>query len=1142
MLDKIKEFKPASWAIDNRTSIYLITIFVVLAGVLRYQSLAKEQYPEVVFPQIMVNTVYPGTSPENMESLVSKEIEKEAKAITGVKKITSNSVENFSSVMVEFNTTEDVEKAKQRIKDAVDKATLPSDLPQKPSVIEIDISQMPIMNVHIVGNTDLDRLKKYADILQDRIESLKEISRVDIIGALDREIQVNVDMYKMEANNITMRDLEQAIAYENMTISGGTVDMGSVKRNVTIAGQMKDPRQIGNIIVRGGSGAVLRVSDFAEVRDAHKEKESYARLEGKNVITLNVIKKGGENLITSSNAIEKICEEMRKTDLPKEISIKITGAQVKKTEVGLHDLINTIIIGFILVTLILLFFMGTTNAIFVALSVPISMCVAFLVEPAIFTGLLGYKNFSLNFMVLFSFLIALGIVVDDAIVVIENTHRIFANGKVPIIKAAKLAAGEVFLPVLSGTLTTLAPFFPLLFWQGTIGKFMFYLPMTMIITLFASLIVAYIMNPVFAVSFMKPHTEGESHRKITRGFVKTCIVLGIITIISYIVSFGLGNFALTMFGLFLLNKFVLANAAEAFQKKIWVKAQNGYASLMQSFIKTKWRAMGVLGATLVLLIMSVGAFVAFPPNVVFFPTGDPNFVYAYIKLPVGTSAAYTDKVTQEVEKRIFNVLGKDNPLVTSVISNVAVGATDPQSFDLGVNPNMSKVTVAFVEFAERNGKSTTPYLNQIRNAVKGIAGAEITIGQESSGPPTGKDVQIEITGEDFKELAAVSTNLKRYLDSLQIDGVEELKSDLVMNKPELLVEVDRERANREGISTAQIGGELRTNIFGKEVSKFKTANDDYPINIRAQEDQRASVSDVLNSKLIYRDMNMGGQLRQVPMSAVADIKYGVTYGGIKRKNQKRIVTLASGVLTGFNPNKVVEDVKSKLTGFKAPDSVTVKFGGQQDEQAEAMGFLGTALVASMGLIILILVIQFNSISKTLIIFSEVFLSIIGVLLGFVIFRMDMSIIMTGVGIIALAGIVVRNGILLVEFTEILLKQGMPLKEAIVEAGRTRMTPVLLTASATILGLIPLAFGFNIDFVTLFTHGDPHIYFGGDNVAFFGPLSWTMIFGLAFATFLTLILVPALLYLAESIKMRLIKGYSPNKIDNHSITEEPLVTE
>ncbi len=1129
MLDKIKEFGPASWAIDNRTSIYLITLFVVAAGVMRYNSLAKEQYPEVVFPQIMVNTVYPGTSPENMEALVSKEIEKQAKAITGVKKITSNSVENFSSVMVEFNTTEDVEKAKQRIKDAVDKADLPSDLPQKPNVIEIDISQIPIMNVHIAGNTDLDKLKKYADILKDRIESLKEISRVDMIGALDREIQVNVDLYKMEVNNITMRDLEQAISFENMTISGGTVDMGSVKRNVTIAGQLKDPRQIGNIIVRGGSGATLRVSDFAEVRDAHKEKESYARLEGKNVITLNIIKKGGENLITSSNAIEKICTEMRGNELPKEITIKITGAQVKKTEVGLHDLINTIIIGFILVTLILLFFMGTTNAIFVALSVPISMCVAFLVEPAIFTGLLGYKNFSLNFMVLFSFLIALGIVVDDAIVVIENTHRIFANGKVPIIKAAKLAAGEVFLPVLSGTLTTLAPFFPLLFWQGVFGKFMFYLPMTMLITLFASLIVAYIINPVFAVSFMKPHIEGEKHRKITRGFIKTCIVLICITIISYMVNFGLGNFALAMFGLFLLNKFVLADAADTFQKKIWTKVQNGYGNAMTFFIKSKWHAMGVLLATLLLLIISIGAFVVKPPNVVFFPSGDPNFIYAYIKLPVGTSAIYTDKVTQEVENRIFKVIGKDNPLVTSVISNVAVGATDPQSFDLGTNANLGKVTVAFVEFAERNGKSTTPYLNEIRNAVKGVAGAEISIAQESNGPPQGKEIQIEITGEDFKELAAVSTSVKRYIDSLQIDGVEELKSDLVLNKPELLVEVDRARANREGISTAQIGGELRTTIFGKEVSKFKTANEDFPINIRAQEDQRGSISDVLNSKIIYRDMNMGGQLRQVPMSAVADVKYGTTYGGIKRKNQKRIVTLSSGVVTGFNPNKVVEEVQAKITGFKAPESVSVKFGGQQDEQAEAMSFLVGALFTSMGLIMLILIIQFNSISKMLIIFSEIFLSIIGVLLGFVIFRMDMSIIMTGVGIIALAGIVVRNGILLVEFTEILLKQGMPLKEAIVEAGRTRMTPVLLTASATILGLIPLATGFNMDFVKLFTHGDPHIFFGGDNVAFFGPLSWTMIFGLAFATFLTLVLVPALLYLAESLKMRLIKGYSPNKV-------------
>jgi multidrug efflux pump len=1143
MLDKIKEFKPSSWSIDNKTSIYLITLFVLITGVVAYQNLAKEQFPEVVFPQIMVNTIYPGTSPENMESLVSKEIEKECKGISGVKKITSNSVENFSSVMIEFSTTEDVEKAKQRVKDAVDKASLPNDMPAKPTVIAIDISQVPIMNVHLSGNIDLDRLKKYADILQDRIEGLKEISRVDVVGALDREIQVNVDLFKMESNNITMRDLESAIAFENMTVSGGTIDMGNVKRNITVAGQFKDPRQIGNIVVRGGSGAIVRVSDIAEIRDAHKEKESYARLERKNVITLNVIKKGGENLITSSRAIEKMAEEMTETELPKDVTIKITGAQVEQTEVGLHDLINTIIIGFILVTLILLFFMGTTNAIFVAMSVPISMCVAFLVEPAVFTGILGYKTFSLNFMVLFSFLIALGIVVDDAIVVIENTHRIFANGKVPIIKAAKLAAGEVFLPVFSGTLTTLAPFFPLLFWQGVIGKFMFYLPMTMIITLFASLVVAYIINPVFAVDFMKPHTEGESHRKITKKFLYTCLGFVVSIITSYSIGFGAGNLALTFFALFLLNKFVLMNAADAFQKNLWPRVQNAYAGMMNRFLKTTGRAWGVLGVTILVLFGSIAIFTASQPDVVFFPASDPNFVYTYIKLPVGTSAEYTDKITQEVENRVFRILGDNNPLVSSVISNVAVGATDPQSFDLGTNSNLGKVTVAFVKFAERDGKATKPYLNKIRDAVKGLPGVEVSVAQESNGPPTGKAISIEIAGEDFKELSKVATDIKKFLDDAQIEGVEELKSDLVLSKPELLVEVDRARANREGISTAQIGGELRGAIFGKEASKFKTASEDFPINIRAKEEQRQNIGDVLNSKLIYRDMNMGGQLRQVPMASIANVKYGTTYGGIKRKNQKRLVTLSSGVITGFNPNNVVAQVQNKLLDFKAPETVTVKFGGEQEEQAETMGFLGGALLASVGLIMLILVIQFNSISKMVIILSEIFLSIIGVLLGFSIFKMEISIVMTGVGVIALAGIVVRNGILLVEFTEILLKDGMPLKEAIVEAGRIRMTPVLLTASATILGLVPLAVGLNMDFVKLFTELNPHLYFGGDNVAFFGPLSWTIIFGLAFATLLTLVLVPAMLLIAERMKISLFKNYDPNKdARKHFHMDEPENTE
>lgn len=1131
MLDKIKEFKPSSWAINNKTAVYLLTFFILLAGGLAYNNMAKEAFPQVIFPQIMVNTIYPGTSPENMESLIAKEIEKQCKGISGVKKITSNSVENFSTTMIEFNTTEDVQAAKQRVKDAVDKSKLPSDLKDKPTVQDIDISQQPIMNVHVSGNLSLDRIKKYADILKDKIEGLKEITRVDIIGAPQREIQVNIDMNKMAANNITLTDIERAIAGENLTFSGGTVEMGNVKRNFTVAGEFKNPKVINDIVIRGGTGAIVKVSDIGEVRDTYADATSYARLEKKNVITLNVIKRSGENLIKATDEIKDIAKELKETEFPKELDVVFTGETARQTRTQLHDLINTIIIGFILVTIILLFFMGTTNALFVAMSVPISMAIALLVEPTVFTGLLGFKFFSLNFMVLFSFLLALGIVVDDAIVVIENTHRIFNNGKVPIKVAAKIAAGEVFLPVLSGTLTTLAPFFPLAFWQGVIGKFMFYIPITMIIVLFSSLIVAYIINPVFAVDFMKPHTaeDSKNQRKITRGFLITSAVFAVITLLSYVSGFkGFGNFALTMYGLFLLNKFVLHDMSEAFQNRLWPKVQNGYARLMNFLLKTTWRARGVLIATVFLLFGSFALVGLFPPSIVFFPKSEPNYAFAYIKLPVGTDVNYTDKITKDVENRVFNAIDKDREVVSSVISNVAIGATNPQSFDFATSSNLGKVTVAFVEFDKRNGKKTGPILEKIRTALKGIPGAEVSVEQEANGPPTDKQISIDVLGDDYKVLAETATGLKHFLDSCQVEGVEELKSDLNISNPEIVLNIDRARAMREGISTFQIGSDMRTAVFGKEISKYKTDDDDFPINLRLMRDQRDNIGSLLSQKVTYRDMNMQGQIRQVPLNAFSDVSYRNTLGGIHRKNQKRVINIYSNALTGYNPNALVAQLKDKASGFKAPEGVTIDFAGEQVQQQEAASFLSWALMMSIALIVVILVIQFNSVSKMLIIVSEIIFSITGVLLGFVLARMEISIIMTGLGIVALAGIVVRNGILLVEFTEILLKEGKPLKEAIIEAGRTRMTPVILTASATILGLIPLAIGLNVDFVTLFTELNPHIFMGGDSVQFWGPLSWTIIFGLAFATLLTLVLVPAMLLLAEQTKIKVFKNYDPNK--------------
>ena len=1119
MEKKFKEFRPTSWAIDNKTAIYLLTIFITLAGILAYNALPKEKFPDIVLPTIAVSTIYPGASPKNIENLVTKPIEKKLKAISGVKKITSSSVQDMSVIMVEFNSDAVVAEAKQKVKDAVDQAErdlppYPSEILASPSVNEIEFSEMPILFVNVSGDFSLDKLKQYADALKDKIESLKEIKRVDLVGALDREIQINVDMHKMQASMVSLWDIQQAVSNENKTSSAGNITVNGMSRSVSITADFTDVEKLGNLVINSGNGSPVYLRDIADVADSHKEQESFGRHNGENVITLNIVKKGGENLIASSDKIREIVDEMQANSFPKALKVTLTGDQSKETRITLHDLINTIIIGFILVTIILMFFMGATNAMFVGLSVPLSMLIAFIVLSGI--------GFSMNMIVLFAFLLGLGIVVDDAIVVVENTHRIYDNGKMPIKQAAKYAAGEVFLPVLSGTATTLAPFVPLAFWGGMMGQFMKYLPITLIITLTASLVVAYIMNPVFAVSFMKGHEEVDQTKKKKRMRL-VALVLIFLTVLCYAADFsagseehtarGIGNFMLTMLLVYLFYQFVMEKAIKKFQNKTWPSIQEKYSRFLDWALA---RPGKLLLGTLGLLVLAIVLMVVRKPKVEFFPTADPNFIYVYVSLPVGTDVYYTDSITREVEKRVMKVVQHDTDIVESVMANVAVGASE-DNFDRSAQTHKGKVGVAFVEFGKRNGRSTADFLDKVRKAVKGIAGAEITVSQEQNGPPVGKPINIEISGDRFEDLMFASNALKHYLDSVKIPGIEELKSDLINSKPEISFKVDRERLNREGIKTNQIGGELRFAISGWEVSRFKDANDDYPIMLRYKEDQRKNIDVLSNMKITYRDMAKGGQIRQVPVSAFSDIEYSTTYGGIKRKNQKRVVTLGSNVLTGYNGNEVVAAIQSASAGFTVPKGVEISYTGQQEEQAEQMSFLSTALLISVGIILLILIIQFNSISKTVIILSQILLSIIGVLLGLAITGMNFSIMMTMIGIVALAGIVVRNGILLVEFIDIMIEEGKPVREAIIEAGRIRMTPVILTATATILGMLPLAIGFNIDFVTMFTHLDPQIYFGGDSVAFWGPLSWTIIFGLSFATFLTLILVPVLYYLAYRIK-------------------------
>lgn len=1099
----MREFKLSNKAIDNRATIYIFTIVLAIFGVLQYMSTPKEKFPEVVFPYFMVTTIQPGTSPSDVENLLTRPIEKELKGINGIRHINSQSLQDVSLIIVEFGVNADETRAYLDVKQAVDDARseLPNDLYQEPALKRIDVSEIPIIYVNLSGDLGLIKLKEYADDLKDQIEALSEISKVDMIGALEREIQIDVDLYKMQAAGISFNKIENMVKSENLTISGGLVKSDGMKRNFRVVGEFTSVDQLGDIMLKNG----VYLKDIAEVKDGFKERESYARLARENVISLSVIKRSGENLINAVDKIKALTTEF-KTHAAPNLELTITGDSSTQTRNSVSDLFNTIILGFIVVVFVLMFFMGELDAVFVGIAIPLSMLIAFAVLPMI--------DFTMNMVVLMAFILVLGIVVDNSIVVVENIYRHFTTTKdISIVEATKRAVGEVALPVFTGTLTTIAPFFPLIFMPGIMGKFISFMPITLIITLASSMIVAYFINPVFAVSFMKrEENDKKKSAKIPAQFWRYGIGLGILAIIFFLIGWmTLANLIIVGLAVYVFMKTVMIRLIEHFQEHSLHKMMGMYRKTLEFLLQGK-RPYLVLGATILLFFATFMLFGVATPKVVFMPSGDPNYIYVYATMPEGTDVAVTDSITNEIESRIYDVIGPENPNVESVVANVAVNAGSGL-FDRTSQAKKSKVTVSFVEYKYRSGdKSSLDYLDEIRSKMQGMAGVRIEVDRDIMGPPPGKPINMEVSGENIDELVKITERLKRFIEHEQIGGIEELRSNMEINKPEMVLHVDRAKVAKLGFSTAQIGMTLRTAIYGKEVSKFREGEDEYPIQLRLLPKYRNDV-DVLLSQLITVPGKNGGPPSKIPISAVADVEYVSTYGGITRKDNARAITLSSNILTGYNANEIIADINQRLPRFDLPDGYSIQFTGEQENQNEIGNYMVKALFIAIALILIILVAQFNSLAKPLIITVQILFSFIGVLLGFIIFGIDISVMMTGMGIIAVAGIVVKNAIILIDYIdERIVLAGEKVEEqirAIVNAGATRLTPVLLTALSTILGLMPLAVGININFMTLFSDLDPQIYFGGDSVAFWNPLAWTIIFGLAFATFLTLILVPAM---------------------------------
>ncbi|WP_430907180.1 efflux RND transporter permease subunit [Maribacter sp. 2-571] len=1136
-----KEFRLSSWAIDNPSVIYVMIALFLWFGLKSYFAMPREDFPEIVETKIYVSTPYPGNTAEDVERLITDPLEDRLKNVSNVVKVTSTSQEDYSIITIEFDEELTVEQAKQKIKDEVDGEKASEDWPTfnnakvEPNVFDLNLSEsFPIMNVNFTGDYPVEKLKEFAEYMQDEVEDLPQIKEVSIRGAQEKEVEIAVDVYKMMAAKISFQDVIGAISNGNTTMSAGNIQSGGQRRTIRILGEIKDPRQLNDFVVKSENGAVY-LKDIAQISFDEEEKTTYAREFGKSVVMLDIKKRSGKNMIEATTKVRELVKEAQENYYPASLNITIANDSSGRTLNQVDDLVNNIIFGIILVVTVLMFFLGFRNALFVGFAIPMSMFMSFMI--------LNNLGYTLNTMILFGMIMGLGMMVDNGIVVVENVYRLMSEG-MSRTEAAKKGIGEIAFPIIISTLTTVAAFVPLGLWPGIFGQFMIYFPITLSVVLGSSLFVAIFMNSMLVSQYME---IGEKELSVKQ-LIRISSILGGFGL--FILIFGgsmraLGSVMIITAILFWVYKYALKKWAIRFQSKTMVRFENWY----ERRIKHALRGGNVYWYFGITFIMLIAVFMLFGMSVgsgrtkiEFFPDNTPNEIYAYIEYPQGTSIEKTDALTKEIEERVYAVTrrpkymdGDFNYLVESAVSQVGEGAGNPQT-DGGSSaemPHRGKVTVSMREFKYRDGRDTEELRKEIQEELTGVyPGVAISVEKDYNGPPAGYPINIELEGKDYTELINTAEDIRNFINTKNIAGIEELKIDVNKSKPSMQVVVDREKAGELGVSVGQVGQQLRRSLFGEKAGVYKVDGEDYDINVRFNEDLRYNRNALFNQNIIFRDQ-ASGQIKEVPVSAVAKQRNSSGFSAIKHKDKKRIVTVYSQLKPGFSDaGAIVAEIEEEMNDFKGlPENVKIDFTGQIEEQNKQQQFLVGAFFSGLGLIMLILIFQFGGISKPLIIMIAIFLSFIGVFGGLMLTGWSFVIMMTMMGIISLAGIVVNNGVVLLDYTQILIdrkkvKLGMDDKDllnmeqvtkVITKAGKARLRPVILTAITTVLGLIPLAIGLNIDFFSLFATGNPKVYMGGDNVIFWGPLAWTVIFGLIVATFLTLIVVPVLFNITYRIK-------------------------
>ena len=1138
MNKKNKEFFLSSWAINNKTIIYVLMTIFLVSGITAYKTMPRELFPEINSSNIFVTTIFPGNNAEEIEKLITDPLEQEIKGVIGLIEIESTSSEGISIINIEFDDDIPTEVARLRVKDLVDNVTVGDDWPTfnnakvDPNIFEFDIAErFPVLNISLVGDYKVEELKEYAEYLDTRIERLPQVKTVEVRGIQDFEVEIAVNPYKMKATKTSFGNIINAISQENITISAGSLISDGQRRNVKIIGEVSDPSQLNRLIVKRDDGPVY-LEDVASVSFREKEATSFTRSFDQKTVMLEVVKRGGENAIFASNSIQEIIKDAKENFLPENLDVVVQNDQSEYTINSVNDLMNNLIFGIILVVTVLTFFLGLRNALFVGFAIPMSMFMSLVILSAF--------GFTLNRMVLFGLVMGLGLLVDNGIVVVENIYRLMSKEGMSRVQAAKLGIGEVALPIIVSTATTIAAFIPLGTWPGTLGEFMIYFPITLSAILGSSLIVAIFFNSMLVSSFMDL-----SEREISRtNLMKMTYILGGLAIVFVLFqdTRAIGSLLAFICFLFWSYKYVIKNSAVKFQNTLLVKLENRYNEFL-SFALAGFRPYLFLLGTISLFFVSILLMAIFPPKVEFFPDNEPQQILVYLEYPEGTDIKKTNETSMLIESEVYKVVNNSkyidngyNFLVESAISQVGEGAGNPETDAGGTGeiPHKALITMTMREFKFRRGMSSEELRKEIQvELIEKFPGIAISVEKDSQGPPGGYPVNIEIYGEDYEQLIETAISMKNYLNQENIEGIEQLKIDVSRSKPGLEFNVDREKAGELGIPTGLVGQTIRNSIIGSKAGIYKLRGEDYEIDVRFDEEFKNDINSIINQNIVFRDQSTG-KTKEVPIASIVDQKNITSFSAIKHIDLQRVVTLYSSILAGSNANEIVNTAEIALSGYEAPQGVEYKFTGEIKQQSENQEFLSGALLTGIALIILLLVFQFNSISKPFIVLASIVLSFTGVFLGIVIFNLTFSILMTMLGIISLTGIIVNNAVVLIDYTQLLFDRKkidlnmskdeiidkMTAMELVKTAGKARLKPVLLTAITTIFGLIPLAVGLNIDFFSLFANWNPNVYLGGDNVIFWGPLAWTVIFGITFATFLTLIIVPSMYYIIHLARIKL----------------------